>query len=197
MSNMRYKSFSAIVLLSASMIANADVNESAVQSTIKTFKDNAQIAPFFENAYAYAVYPNITKGGIIVGFGEGEGVVYKQGDKVGTSEVTAFSIGAQLGAQTYSQVIFLENKEAYTNFLAQGTVLDLNASAAFITLGANAQVGTGGVSSSASTGEMAANTNPKINGNYTNSIATFVLTKAGLMGQATIGGQTFEFKSND
>ncbi len=192
-----YKVFIGMVLLGTVAIANADVSKTAVEATIKEFKDNPGVAPYFDHAYAYMIFPSITKGGVIIGFGEGEGQVFKQGTNVGTSEVTLFSIGAQLGAQTYSQVIFFENEEAYTNFIAEGTILSANASAAFITLGANAEAGTGGVSSSSSTGKMAANTDPKMGGSYANSTASFSLTKAGLMGQATLGGATFEFKPND
>lgn len=175
----------------------SDANVNSIEATIDQFKSDPSIKPYFDNAYAYVVFPNVVKGGIIIGFGEGSGKMYKQGSYTGDVVLTNFSLGAQFGAQSYKQVIFIENKRAYQNFVANGVTLNANASAAFATLGANAQAGSGGVSASSSTGDVAANTDPKMKGAYSNSIATFVLTKAGVMFQATLGGETFEFTPAD
>jgi lipid-binding SYLF domain-containing protein len=184
----------SMLCIGVSISALAEDNDATkVQQTIQQFKNNRSVAPYFDKAYGYAVYPNIIKGGIIIGFGEGKGQVFQDGYFTGKSTLTSFSLGAQLGAQSYSEVIFFKNKVAYENFLTQGLIFSANASAALITLGANAQAGSGGVSSSASTGALASNTKPRMHGAYSNSIATFVLTKAGLMGQATLGGETFTF----
>ena len=179
------------------MVANAHEINLTTKNAISQFRENPKISPYFNDSYAYIIYPSITKGGLIIGFGEGTGTIFREGLDVGEAKVTLFSLGAQLGAQTYSQIIFFKDQSAYKNFLAQGFIFSANASAAFITLGANAQAGTGGVSSSASAGDLAKNTSPRMDGAYNNSIATFMLTKAGLMGQATLGGETFDFTFNN
>ena len=42
-------------------------NEQDLSATIKLFEDSWAVKPFFVNAYGYAVFPSIGKGGFIVG----------------------------------------------------------------------------------------------------------------------------------
>src|SRR5690349_7564156 len=48
------------------------------------------------SAYGYAVFPDIGKGGVIVGAAYGRGVLYEHGKQVGFLELNQGSIGAQL-----------------------------------------------------------------------------------------------------
>ena len=64
------------------------------------------------------------------------------------------------------------------------------ASAVAITAGAGAQANTTGASASASGGQN----NAKAVGQYHKGMATFTVAKGGLMYQATIGGQKFNYK---
>ena len=81
-------------LLTASLAWADDYDD-----TIKIFKDAGQSAAFFKNAYGYAVFPTIGKGGIGVGFAHGSGRVYAGGKYVGDSSMNQATIGAQLGGQ--------------------------------------------------------------------------------------------------
>ena len=80
------------------------------------FKKIEAVAQFFGNAYGYAVFPSIGKGGLGIGGSDGKGQVYRQGKVIGFTSTTDISIGAQAGGQAYSQIIFFENDEALKKF---------------------------------------------------------------------------------
>jgi lipid-binding SYLF domain-containing protein len=82
------------------------------EDTIKSFRAAEQTAPFFDSAYGYVVFPTIGKGGIGIGGARGSGRVYRQGQYIGDTTVTQLTLGVQLGAQAYSQMIFLEDERA-------------------------------------------------------------------------------------
>ena len=68
--------------------------------------------PYFEEAYAMAVWPGITR--VAFGFGGayGKGVVIEQGKAVGTVSYWQFSSGIQAGAKNFALIIFFKDKEA-------------------------------------------------------------------------------------
>ena len=68
--------------------------------------------PYFENAYAYAVWPGITR--IAAGFGGayGKGVVVERDEAVGTVSYWQFSSGIQAGAKNFSMIVFFKDKES-------------------------------------------------------------------------------------
>ena len=49
--------------------------------------------------FSYALFPAVTKGGLVVGGARGQGVVYAQGRHVGYCDLTQGSVGAQAGAR--------------------------------------------------------------------------------------------------
>lgn len=51
--------------------------------TIEIFGKSPQVQPFFDDAYGYAVFPNIGKGGVSIGGAYGKGLVYKGGQMTG------------------------------------------------------------------------------------------------------------------
>src|SRR5210317_57017 len=73
--------------------------------TKKMFED-AGISNMFKTAYGYALFPTIGKAGFVVGGAYGDGRVYQGGKHVGDTSITQASIGFQIGATGYSQVIF-------------------------------------------------------------------------------------------
>jgi lipid-binding SYLF domain-containing protein len=68
--------------------------------------------PYFEDAYAMAVWPGITR--VALGFGGAysKGVVIEQGKAVGTVKYWQFSSGIQAGAKNFALIIFFKDKEA-------------------------------------------------------------------------------------
>ncbi len=158
--------------------------------TIKAFKDAGQSGRFFQKAYGYAVFPTIGKGGIGIGFAHGQGRVYAAGKHVGDTTMNQATIGAQLGGQAYSQIIFFEDKRAFDEFTSGNFEFGAQATAVAITAGASASASTGGSSVGASGGLHDAATA----GGYHKGMAIFTVAKGGLMYEASIGGQKFSYK---
>ncbi|MBW2225386.1 MAG: lipid-binding SYLF domain-containing protein [Deltaproteobacteria bacterium] len=71
-----------------------------------------------KKAYAYAIFPSVGKGGFIVGASHGAGEVYKKGKLIGHAKMTQTTVGAQVGGQTYAEVILFKNKKALDRFKA-------------------------------------------------------------------------------
>jgi lipid-binding SYLF domain-containing protein len=159
-------------------------------STINVFKDSPAVKTFFNNAYGYAVYPNIGKAGFVVGGSYGKGQVYKAGKVTGKSSVIKGSIGFQVGGKVFSQIVFFEDKRAYDEFTSGNFEFDATAQAVVITAGAEAQTGTAGSSAGASAGPK---TGVQAKTSYTKGMITFVHAKGGLMYEFSIGGQKFTF----
>ena len=160
-------------------------------STINVFRESPVVAKFFENSYGYAVFPTIGKAGFIVGGSYGKGQVYRDGKVTGTSKVIEGSIGLQIGAEAFSEIIFFKDKVAYDDFTNGNYEFDANSQAVVLTAGAQAQAGTTGVGAGASAGPK---TGVQANAEYVNGMATFVNAKGGLMGELSIGGQKFTFE---
>jgi lipid-binding SYLF domain-containing protein len=162
--------------------------------TIATFKQSPQVQPFFKNAYGYAVFPTVGKGGLVVGGAYGTGQVYRQGEVTGKSRLIEASIGAQVGGQAYSEMIFFEDKRAYEEFTSGEFEFDASASAVAITAGVQAEAGSEGASASATAGPA---TGKQAKRRYIKGMAVFVHTKGGLMYEMSIGGQKFNFKPKE
>jgi len=185
----RLRIFMALVfsiLVMSSAYADADYS-----NAIKVFRDSPVVQPYFNNAYGYAVFPTIGKGGVGIGGAHGSGQVYV-GDKVtGKTSMTQLTIGWQLGGQAYSQIIFFEDKRAYQEFTSGNFEFGAQASAVAITAGAQAQAGTTGAAASASPGGSAG---AQAATKYQKGMAVFTRAKGGLMYEAAIGGQKFSFE---
>ena len=159
---------------------------------IKTFKDAGQSAHFFSRNYGYAVFPTIGKAGLVVGGAMGKGQVFVKDKHVGDAEMSQLTIGFQLGAQGYSQIVFLEDKRAFDEFTNGNFEFAATAQAVAITAGASASTSTAGNSATASGGKNNAAT---ASGGYNKGMAIFTIAKGGLMYEASIGGQKFKYKA--
>src|ERR1700761_4999392 len=157
--------------------------------TIGLFKHAGESAVFFTDCYAYAVFPTIGAGGLIVGGARGEGQVYVHDRLVGDAVMTQLSIGFQAGGKAYSEIIFFQDKRALDEFESGKFEFAAGASAVAITAGASASVGTDRASSGASGGKNNATTN----GDYQTGMAVFTIAKGGLMFSADISGEKFAY----
>ena len=158
--------------------------------TIKVFRGAGQSGPFFDKCYGYAVFPTIGKGGVGIGGAHGKGKVYAGGKYVGDTSMTQLTIGLQLGGQAYSEIIFFEDQRAFDAFTSGNFEFGAEASAVAITAGASAKANTSGSSAGASVTKNEA----KNVGGYNKGMATFTVAKGGLMYEASIGGQKFNYK---
>ena len=157
--------------------------------TIALFRKAEESGKFFANAYGYAVFPTIGKGGAGVGGAFGRGRVYEKGKAIGDTSMTQLSIGFQLGGEGFSEIIFFQNADALRKFTAGEFEFGAEASAVAITAGADARAGSTGVTGGASVDKDKA----KVVGAYTNGMAVFTVAKGGLMYQAALAGQKYKF----
>ena len=159
-------------------------------NTIAVYKKSEAVQPFFKSAYGYAVFPTVGKGGFVVGGAYGQGQVYAGGKVTGTASLAKLSVGFQLGGQAFSQMIFFQDKRAFDEFTSGNFEFDAAASAVAITAGVQAKAGTKGATASASAGPA---TGAQAETSYHKGMAVFVHTKGGLMYEAAIGGQKFNY----
>jgi lipid-binding SYLF domain-containing protein len=83
--------------------------------------------------YSYALFPTVTKGGLVVGGARGQGVVYERGQHVGYCDLTQGSVGAQAGAQTFSELLVLRSARSVSAaILALDVVLQQSALASTV-----------------------------------------------------------------
>jgi hypothetical protein len=142
-----------------------------VDATMETFKGQFTAhAGEFKKAYAYAVYPAVGKGGFVVGGFSGKGLVYEGGKLVARSDIGGGTLGAQIGGQSFSEVLFFENKAAFEKFKRGETAFQA---------GGSATAGTASAS--------AANS-------YKDGVMVMTFGGGGLMLEGVIGGQTFSYE---
>jgi lipid-binding SYLF domain-containing protein len=125
---------------------------------------------FFDEAFGYAVFPNVGKAGFVVGGAHGNGLVYAEDILIGTASLTQATIGLQAGGQSYIQVIFFEGEEDLQRFKDDKIEFSGQASAVAIKDGASADI------------------------DYAKGVAVISKAKGGLMVEASLGGQKFKFK---
>jgi lipid-binding SYLF domain-containing protein len=126
---------------------------------------------FMADSAGYAVFPNISKGGLVVGGAHGKGVVYdKTNNVIGQASLSQASIGAQAGGQTFRELIVFQTPAALEDFKTGNFEMSAEASAVAAAEGAS---------------KAAA---------YKNGVAVFTQSKKGLMLQASVGGQKFKFE---
>ncbi|MFC2094042.1 YSC84-related protein [Bacteroidota bacterium] len=142
------------------------------ENTIKNYiEKDPELQIFFDKAYGYAVFPTIGKGAIGIGGAHGGGTVFEQGNSVGKTSMTQITIGLQFGGQAYSEIIFFENKKTLDLFKTSRFELGAQASAVAVTIGASADLA------------------------YTDGVAIVTMAKGGLMYEASVGGQKFEYEA--
>ena len=138
---------------------------------VRMLEKDPSLQDWFSNAYGYAIYPEVTKGGLWVGGGFGHGIVYEQGNVIGRTTVSQATIGAQIGVQSYSQIIFFADEIALRSF--QRGNFEFSAQATAIAIAA-------GVARTTS---------------YEAGVAVFIDARSGLMAEASIGGQKFSYEA--
>ncbi len=183
-----YKLTFALLGLLAFMTAPARADEWS--DTQALFKNAGQSGKYFSSAYGYALFPTIGKGGIGIGGAHGSGRVYEKGKYVGDTSMTQLTVGLQLGGQAFSEVIFFEDDRSFKEFTSGNFEFSAQASAVAITAGASASASTAGNTAGASGGKNDASTS----GEYKKGMAVFTIAKGGLMYEAALGGQKFNYK---
>ena len=146
------------------------LQERAEKAITRVRTDVERSQPYFEDAYAMAVWPGITR--VAAGFGGayGKGIVIEQGKAVGTVNYWQFSSGIQAGAKNFALIIFFKDKEALEG---------LKQNKAQFTGQAGIDVLTFGVAGTPA---------------YNEGVALIPLTNLGLMAEFSAAGVWFRYK---
>lgn len=161
------------------------------QNTVDVFKKAVESGPMISKAYGYAVFPTIGKAGVGVGGAFGKGRVYEKGKYIGDTSMTQASVGWQLGAEAFSQIILFEDERALKEFTKGNFEFSAEAQAVAITAAVGGAASTTGSSATASGGKN----NAAAVGKYHKGMATYTVAKGGLMYQAVVAGQKFSYKA--
>jgi lipid-binding SYLF domain-containing protein len=154
-----------------STVAERDLLDARCKAAVNDFKaKDKSLDRLITSAHAYAVFPDVVSGAAGIGGAHGEGEVFQKGKLIGYAEVSQFTIGAQLGGQSFSQLILFENELSFVNFTHSQMEMDARVSA------------------------VAASSGAADTANYRHGVIVFTMTDAGLMFQAALGGQKFHYE---
>jgi len=105
---------------------------------LEDFTQEEKVNPYFETAYGFVCFENVSKIGICIGGARGFGDVYVRKTAasvptktstrtkmfkntsfqlLGKLRMTQYSIGPQLGGKVYSQIIFFQTENDFKNFV--------------------------------------------------------------------------------
>ena len=182
-------------LLAAIALVAQPVFADDISTTIENFR-GAGAGEFIDDAYGYAVFPSIGKGGIGIGGAHGKGEVYRGGKLVGKTKMSQITYGLQLGGQVYSQMIFFRDERAFDDFTSGNFEFGAQATAVALTAGAQASTSSGGGGNTSSGTDADSS---KVNASEKqydgrSGMATFTIAKGGLMYEATLGGHKFKYE---
>jgi hypothetical protein len=148
-----------------------NLHDEAGTTLNEMYRADPSLRDFVGNrGYAYAIFPEVGKGGVGVGGAYGRGEVYEQGQFVGYADMTQGTIGAQLGGQTYDELIVFQNKEALERF--KSNKMEFTAGASGVALKQGAATTT----------------------DFNDGVAVFTRPRGGVMFEAVIGGQQFSYQ---
>jgi len=150
--------------------AKASLHDQSVATLNQMQREDPGLKEFLNKGAGYVIFPSVGKGGLVVGGAHGRGEVYEQGRMIGFADLTQASVGLQAGGQTFSELIVFENEAALNRFKNNKLEFSAQASAIALKSGAAAQA------------------------RFENGVAVFVKPQGGLMFEASIGGQKFNFK---
>ena len=148
----------------------AQVRKEAPETIASYKKTDPAIDKFFKDAAGYAVFPRIGKAGFIIGGGHGMGEVYEKGKVIGTATITSVTVGLQVGAQEFSEIIFFQDQAALDRFKGGKFEVAASVSAVVIKTGASKEA------------------------NYRDGVVVFAQPRGGVMAEAALGTQKFSFK---
>jgi len=145
----------------------ADVKEAKAEF----LKNDDTLGPVLENASGYAIFPSVATGALGVGAASGKGELFEKGNPhpVGDVALNQVTVGFQAGGQAYSELILFEDPTTLDNFKK------------------------GNVEFSAQTSAVAASEGVSANAKYEQGVIVMTMTQGGLMYQAAIGGQKFDY----
>ena len=155
----------------ASAEGKADLRRSSADTLVQAQKNDPSLRDVIRNSAGYALFPSIGKGAFGIGGAYGKGDLYQNGAVVGYCDMTQASIGFQLGGQAYSEILVFQDAAAVERFKQGNFRFDAQATAVALKSGVGA------------------------NAKFASGVAVFTMDEAGLMYEASIGGQKFSYQA--
>jgi lipid-binding SYLF domain-containing protein len=144
---------------------------SEARATIDRFQaQDPDFKQLLRDAHAYAVFPSIGKAAAVLGVAFGKGEVFEAGKLIGYAAMGQLTVGAQLGGQTFEEIIVFRDEAALDRFKSGRFAFAADASAVLVKAGA------------------AGAADPE------REAAVFVSSEGGMMLAASIGAQKFIFR---
>ncbi len=148
-------------------VLSAQVNEA-----ITIFKEkDPGIDKFFNQSYGYAVLPKVFKGAFWLGGAYGKGEVYEKGQMVGYCDMKQATLGFSFGGEYFREIVFFRDKSDLDSFKTDEYTFSAQVTGVAVTAGAAAKA------------------------DYHSGMAVFIATDKGLMVDASLGGQKFNYVS--
>jgi lipid-binding SYLF domain-containing protein len=148
----------------------ADLQDDVATTLKRMYVEDAGLQAFLTHANGYVIFPSVGKGAFIVGGSYGRGEVFQGGVFIGYADITQATVGLQAGGQKFSEAIAFESADAVNRLAGNHLTLTANASAVALKAGA---------ASSAQ---------------YEDGVVVFIEPVAGLMVEASVGGQSFSYQ---
>jgi lipid-binding SYLF domain-containing protein len=134
-------------------------------------RQDPNLSTVLARASGYVIFPTVGKGAVGVGGAAGKGQLYEAGKvyPLGESELMQLTIGFQAGGQAYSELILFEDQVSLDSFKKGNFEFSAQATAVALKAGASA------------------------NARYEKGVMVFTIAKGGLMYEASVGGQKFDY----
>jgi len=149
----------------------ADIRADSDAALVLAKASDPSMTKVCQDAYGSAVFPKVGKGAVGVGGAYGKGVLYQDGRMVGYCDLSQASIGLQLGAQTYTEILCFEDQKSFDRFKTGNFAFDAQATAVALKSGSGA------------------------NARYSDGVSVFTMDESGLMFEAALGGQKFSYRA--
>jgi len=146
-----------------------DERAQAVEETLIAFRAHEALAPFFEQALAYAVFPANWRVGTGFGGAFGTGWLLEDEEVTGRALMVEAFVGANLGIQGDRKILFFRSEDALDQFKRGRFEFTGQANASVATMG------------------------KAITPGYNPDVAMFVEVRGGLMLEASVGTQRYDF----
>jgi lipid-binding SYLF domain-containing protein len=147
-----------------------DLVRNAETTREQMVRRDPSLRSFLDQAAGYVVFPRIGKGGAIVGGAYGQGVLFEQGRATGFVKLEQASLGAQLGGQTFAELLVLGGPRDVRDVKDGDYTMSADASVIALTSGAAASA------------------------NLADGVTAFVMPLGGLMVDVSVAGQRIQFE---
>jgi lipid-binding SYLF domain-containing protein len=149
--------------------ASVDVQREIAETKDLFLRRAPHLRQHFDGAYAYALFPKVGKGGLVFGGGGGKGYVVERGKLAGGVTLSMATFGAQIGGESFAEVIFFEDEPAFAR-------LEQNKFEFGATVNA-----------------VAAEAGASRHAKFHDGILVVTTTHGGLMAEASVAGQKFDY----